>query len=104
MTVQFLVMMSPSSRHILNGFSVPSDWSSPALISDWRLRSASNTPLPKAVDDFSSERAYFTAAGPATKPAEMQLTSEFAPRRLAPWYWYSHAPAAYRPGMFVAWL
>ena len=29
----------------------------------------------------------------------MQETSEFAPSRLAPWYWYSHSPAEKIPGV-----
>ena len=57
------------------------------LISAWRASSAAWPPSPSAAGRFL---AYFSALGPATNPPKMQLTSEFAPRRLAPWYWYSH--------------
>ena len=43
-------------------------------------------PSPSAAGRFL---AYLRALGPAWKPPKMQLTREFAPRRLAPWYWYS---------------
>src|SRR5271157_5722248 len=99
MTVQFLVISSPSSRHRRNGFSVPSDFISRALISSCRFFSESKQPLEERPFTFL---AYFTAAGPATNPPQMHDTSEFAPRRLAPWYWYSHSPAEYSPGMLVA--
>src|SRR6185437_15772376 len=101
MTVQSLVISSPSSRHNRNGFSVPSDFIRLALISSCRLRSESKCPLLGAAD---CERAYRTAFGPALNPPKMHDTSEFAPSQLAPWYWYSHSPAAKIPGMFVAWL
>src|SRR5207245_10636631 len=59
MTVQFLVINSPSSRQSLNGFSVPSDFINMALFPSWCFRSASKCPLLEAAATF---RAYCTAA------------------------------------------
>src|SRR5215471_2296599 len=102
MTVQLRVISSPSSRQMRKGFSSPELDISDALKSSWRLRSDSKAPLDSGGD--CNPLAYFTALGPATKPPKMHDTSEFAPRRLAPWYPYSHSPAAKIPGILVAWL
>src|SRR5216684_6917319 len=101
MTVQFLVINSPSSRHMRNGFSVPLEFIRRPLKSSCRFFSESKAVLETPSVDLALFLAYCTACGPATKPPKMHDTSEFAPRRLAPWYWYSASPAAKMPGMFV---
>src|SRR5207244_5302352 len=98
MTVQFLVITSPSSRQSRNGFSFPSALISLALISSWRLRSASKQPLLVALVEF---RAYLIASGPATKPPKMQETNEFAPSRLAPWRSEEHTSELQSPDHLV---
>src|SRR5260370_536469 len=52
MTVQFSVMSAPSSRQIRNGFSVPSAFISPALMSSCRLPPPSKSPFPAPPPPF----------------------------------------------------
>ena len=37
---------------------------------------------------------YDASAGPVTIPPQRHESSEFAPSRFAPWYWYSTSPQA----------
>src|SRR2546429_1618865 len=101
MTVTFLVISSPNSRQMRNGFSDPVDETSRPLISSCRFRSASKQPSTEVSFLFL---AYLTASGPETNPPQMHETSELAPSRFAPWYPYSHSPAAKIPGILVACL
>ena len=55
------------------------------------------------LSDFFIPRAYCMAAGPEMNPPKMHDTREFAPRRFAPWYWYSASPAANAPAAVQFW-